>query len=160
MHAIFPKLSVEPTQIQKDKAMLEKIRIWCSRYSPWTSSSEIQDEQEKEKKDPNLMLEGPGGGGIWIDATGCSYLFGGEEIMLTDLVNKINQIGFISKAAIAETKGAAWALARYGQNNQKNWTIAPLGTARETLAPLPTGSSMTFLYHQIKPPKSRITYYW
>ena len=26
--AIFPKLSVEPTQIQKDKAMLEKIRIW------------------------------------------------------------------------------------------------------------------------------------
>lgn len=138
--AIFPKLSVEPTQIQKDKAMLEKIRIWCSRYSPWTSSSEIQDEQEKEKKDPNLMLEGPGGGGIWIDATGCSHLFGGEEIMLTDLVNKINQIGFISKAAIAETRGAAWALARYGQNNQKNWTIAPLGTARETLAPLPTAA--------------------
>ena len=70
--AIFPKLSVEPTQIQKDKAMLEKIRIWCSRYSPWTASSEIQDKQEKEKKDPNLILEGPGGGGIWIDATGCT----------------------------------------------------------------------------------------
>ena len=50
--------------------------------------------------------------------------------MLTDLVNKINQIGFISKAAIKP--GAARALARYGQNNQKNWTIAPFGTARET----------------------------
>ena len=151
--AIFPKLTVEPTQIQKDKAMLEKSESGVLVTAPLGLLAARSKMNKKKKKDPNLILEGPGGGGIWIDATGCSHLFGSEEIMLTDLVNKINQIGFVSKAAIVETRGAAWALARYGQNNQKNWTIAPLGTVRETLAPLPTAALRLSLYHQIKPPK-------
>jgi protein ImuB len=138
--AIFPGLKTEAKQTKEDEAILEKIRNWCSRYSPWTSIGEEKDDWGKGTAEQDQALEGPGGAGIWLDATGCTHLFGGEEAMLADLTKKTNQLGFSSRAAMAETKGAAWALARYHPNDKGNWTTAPLGEVRQHLIPLPVSA--------------------
>ena len=67
---------------------------WCDRYSPLVS----QDGYD----------------GVILDITGCGHLFGGEGGLLIDLQRRLHQMDIKSRAAIADTWGAAWALARYG----------------------------------------------
>lgn len=73
---------------------LARLVEWCDRYSPLVS----QD----------------GCNGIILDITGCAHLFGGEDPLRLDLQRRLHRIGIESHAAIADTWGAAWALARYG----------------------------------------------
>ncbi|HTF69020.1 MAG TPA: DNA polymerase Y family protein [Edaphobacter sp.] len=73
---------------------LPRLVEWCDRYSPLVS----QD----------------GYGGVILDITGCTHLFGGEDRLLIDLQRRLCRMGIESHAAIAGTWGAAWALARYG----------------------------------------------
>lgn len=61
---------------------------------------------------PIVALDPPDG--LWIDATGCDHLFGGEEAMLADLRRCLNGEGFACRVALAGTTGAAHALARFG----------------------------------------------
>jgi len=138
--AILPGVTIEPARMNADAMMLEKIRAWCGRYSPWTATGDASDEKGQEEDEPQQALEGPGGGGLWLDATGCAHLFGGEEAMLADLIGRVNRLGFAARAAMAETKGAAWALARYGGTDETGWTVAPPGTVHAALSPLPTAA--------------------
>ena len=71
--------------------------------------------------------------GVWLDTTGCAHLFGGEQAMLDDLVTRLERLGFGVRAALADTPGAAWAVARYGVNG----TVVVRGHARSALALLP-----------------------
>lgn len=73
---------------------LTRLVEWCDGYSPLVS----QD----------------GCNGIILDITGCAHLFGGEASLLLDLQRRLQRMGIESHAAIADTWGAAWALARYG----------------------------------------------
>jgi protein ImuB len=52
--------------------------------------------------------------GIVIDSTGADHLHGGETAMLDTLVEKLASVGLRARAAIADTWGAAYALARFG----------------------------------------------
>jgi protein ImuB len=65
---------------------------------------------------PIVALDPPDG--VWIDAAGCSHLFGGEEEMLRDLLFKVGELGFSARAAMAGTTGAAHALARFAAFEQ------------------------------------------
>lgn len=85
-------LSLYCPEIAGDR--LPRFVEWCDRYSPLVS----QD----------------GCNGIILDITGCAHLFGGEDSLLTDLQRRLHRMGIESHAAIADTWGAAWALARYG----------------------------------------------
>lgn len=67
---------------------------WCDHYSPL------------------VMQDGPDG--IMMDIAGCSHLFGGEARLLGSLQRRLQRMGIKVHAAIADTRGAAWALARYG----------------------------------------------
>lgn len=73
---------------------LAQLVEWCDRYSPLVS----QD----------------GSNGIILDITGGAHLFGGEGPLLHDLQRRLQRMDIESHAAIADTWGAAWALARYG----------------------------------------------
>jgi len=73
---------------------LTRLVEWCDRYSPLVS----QD----------------GSDGIVLDITGCAHLLGGEGPLLHDLQRRLHRMGIESHLAIADTWGAAWALARYG----------------------------------------------
>jgi len=82
-----------------DSRALAGLADWCGRYSPWTAAT---------------GLEGDGSGGIWIDISGCAHLFGDEAALLADLRGRLARLGYSARVGVADTPGAAWAVARYG----------------------------------------------
>ncbi len=73
---------------------LTRLVEWCDRYSPMVSQ------------------DGPDG--IILDITGCARLWEGERGLLTDVERRLHRMKIESHGAIADSWGAAWALARYG----------------------------------------------
>jgi protein ImuB len=112
--AVVPGLTVTTATPDADARALEELAAWCLRYAPLTAP---------DRPD-----------GVWIDATGCAHLFGGEGAMLTDVVERLAQSGVASRAAIADTAGAAWAAARYAKAAV---TVVPAGETAAALRPLP-----------------------
>jgi hypothetical protein len=88
-----PNLHVIDADPVADNEALERLAQWCLRYSPVVALDAAD--------------------GLWIEATGATHLFGGDEAMLRDIVNRLDKVGVSSRAAMAETPGAAHALARY-----------------------------------------------
>jgi protein ImuB len=113
--ALVPGLTVLEAEPEADRAALTRIATSCLRYAPLVAA------------DPP--------DGAWIDATGCAHLAGGEAAMLTDLVARLGHAGFTARAAIADTPGAAHAVARYG--GQEDTAVVPVGGVRQALAALP-----------------------
>lgn len=72
--------------------------------------------------------------GIVIDSSGADHLHGGEDAMLATIVEKLAAVGLRSHIAIADTWGAAHALARFGARSR--YSSAP-GSAAVDIAPLP-----------------------
>lgn len=109
-------VTADPTA---DAACLDGLAAWCGRYAPWTASDGVD--------------------GVWLDITGSDHLFGGERRLVDDVAARLSRLGFVARAAIADTAGAAWALARHGAENT---TIVPPGleTTRAALAPLPVAA--------------------
>lgn len=52
-------------------------------------------------------------GDLVLDITGVQHLFGGEDKLLRMLVGRLRALGFTVSGAIADTVGAAWALAHF-----------------------------------------------
>jgi protein ImuB len=75
---------------------------------------------------------------VWLDVTGCGHLFGGEEELLADLVQRLERAGYAARAALAETPGAAWALARFAGAEQP--LIVQPGGGAAALAALPVAA--------------------
>src|SRR4051812_35127544 len=73
--------------------------------------------------------------GVWIEVAGSAHLFGGEEALLHDLTRRLRRAGVNARAAIADTPGAAWAVARHSPER----IIVPGGMAAAT-AELPVGA--------------------
>jgi protein ImuB len=71
--------------------------------------------------------------GIVIDSTGVDHLHGGEAATLAILVEKLASIGLRSRAAIADTWGAAHALARF---DPRPAFVSEPGNAAHDIAPL------------------------
>jgi protein ImuB len=74
--------------------------------------------------------------GLLLDITGTDHLWGGEAAMLVDLVARLARWGVPARAAIADTAGAAWALARYGED----LSIAAPGEQRAAIEALPVAA--------------------
>ncbi len=110
---ICPELATQPADMRADWAFLEAIVAWCRRYSP--------------------LIARAGQDGIFIDITGCAHLFGGERAMLDGLLSKLRLFGLEVSGALADTAGAAWALARSGLNGE----VAPHGETANALNHLP-----------------------
>ena len=102
-----------------DAVCLDRLAAWCGRYAPWTASD--------------------GADGVWLDVAGSDHLFGGERRLVDDLVACLARLGFVARAAIADTAGAAWALARHGA---EDIAVVPPGleATRTALAPLPVAA--------------------
>jgi protein ImuB len=110
--AMFPALTVAEADPRADRALLEKLADGCLRYTPLVG------------------IAAPDG--LTLDITGCAHLFGGEEKLRRDLLRRLHGAGFQARAAIADTVGAAHALARHG-----GMAVAPPGGARAALHGLP-----------------------
>ncbi|OCX54354.1 nucleotidyltransferase [Mucilaginibacter sp. PPCGB 2223] len=92
--------------------LLRLIGLGCIRYTPIVS----------------LDVDG-----LLLDISGCAHLWGGERGYLTEIVLKLRAAGFDARAAIADTPGAAWAVARFAQKKP----IVPSNSQAEALAGLP-----------------------
>jgi len=76
-----------------EAAFLKGLRRWAGKFSPWVA------EEPPE--------------GLMVDLTGCAHLFGGEAALLAQVEAECADLGLTVRAGIADTAGAAWALARY-----------------------------------------------
>ncbi len=112
--AIEPDITVLAADPAADQAALARLALWCGRYSPWTAPS--------------------GSDGIWLDLTGAAHLRGGEGDLAHELVARLDRQGIKARAAVADTPGAAWAVAREGA---RPVTVVPPGAVRVALALLP-----------------------
>ncbi len=121
--AMLPGLETCPDDHERDRKLLEKLALWCERYTPWVAI----DRSHRQTS----------GGALWLDIAGSAHLFDGEANLLADLLDRLRRQGFIAKAAIADHPGAAWAIARYGDDERR---ILPVNGARVALAPLPVAA--------------------
>jgi protein ImuB len=110
--ALVPELATVDADPEGDAEALAALSDWCVRFSPAVA--------------PDAPY------GLFLDVTGVTHLWGGEEAMAHDLLARLASNAIPAKAAIADTAGAAWALARFSDVQ-----IAPPGEQGPLLESLP-----------------------
>lgn len=113
--AIAPGLIVMDADRQADADGLIKLALWAL-----------------QRVSPVVMADPPDG--LVIDTTGADHLHGGEGAMLQAIVQRFNSSGIETRAAVADTWGAAHAAARF---LGRATTIIPVGAAEPLLRALP-----------------------
>lgn len=111
--AAIPDILTANANPHRDARFLKSLLRWATRTSPLVARN--------------------GTDGLLLDTTGCDHLYGGEDPMLTGLLEQLRRFGLDVRGALCDTPGAAWALARYGESG----IVVPLGKVREALLPLP-----------------------
>ena len=114
--SFFPGLATAAAEPAEDAAALRRLAEWCGRYSPWTAPDGVD--------------------GVRIEITGSAHLWGGERALAADLIARLDRRHVSGRIAIADTLGAAWAVARFAEMG-KDLVILPPGDCRAALAPLP-----------------------
>jgi len=109
-------LQVMDTIPNKEAKLLRQMGLWCIRYTPLVSV-DLPD-------------------GLLLDISGCDHLWGGERGYLKEIVLKLRALGYDTRAAIADSPGAAWAVARFGKVSP----IIASGAETEALMPLPSAA--------------------
>ncbi|RKF14788.1 DNA polymerase Y family protein [Roseovarius spongiae] len=112
--AICPGLITRPADLRREAAALAALRRWAGRYAP--------------------MVARDGTDGLVADITGVPHLFGGEAELRADLHARLARAGLSAASAIAETRGAAHALARHGGG------IIPEGALADGVGALPVSA--------------------
>ncbi|AVO38019.1 Y-family DNA polymerase [Pukyongiella litopenaei] len=112
--AFCPELQSRPADPRGDRRFLRILRRWATRYCPWVGPE--------------------GADGLVLDITGSAHLFGGEPEMLGDMRARLTRSGLTVRAGLADTRGAAWALARFGEG------IAAPGDAAARIGALPVAA--------------------
>ncbi len=113
--ALVSDLDVRPHQPDADVRLLDRLALLAvRRWSPVAAATPPD--------------------GLWLDLAGCAHLHGGEERFCRRLRVFCERAGFTARVAIADTAGAAHALARFAQAEV---TIVPPGHLLPALSPLP-----------------------
>ena len=94
--------------------VLNRLADWCIRFTPTVTTDP-----------PN---------GLILDASGCSHLWGSDTIYIETISMKLTTRGYGVRVAMADTIGAAWAIARFSSDIR----VIPEGKHLEALMPLPT----------------------
>ena len=109
-----PDLVSRPARPDLDARFLAALRRWATRYCPWVACE--------------------GEDGLVLDVTGSTHLWGGEAAMLSEMRMRATRAGLSLRLGLADTRGAAWALAHHGEG------IATPGAAQEALAAMPVAA--------------------
>ncbi len=136
---MIPALVVADDDPPADHTLLEAIAEWTERYTPLVAIGKQQEAWSAAgatRKQKQETRSGEAATGkqyaLMLDITGSSHLFGGEAALLTDLTMRLGAQGFLAAAAVADTPGAAAAVARFGGP-----PVVPAGGAADVLRPLP-----------------------
>ena len=116
--AIVPGVVVRPADPAGDARALEQLARWADRFTPRVMPDGIDT--------------------LFLDIGGCARLFGGEDILAASLRAALENFGLTVRLALADTPGAAWALAHYAAEDP---AVVPSGAGpsglKEALAELP-----------------------
>lgn len=112
--ALCPDLLTEKADPVREALLLRALHRWADQLSPW------------------IALDRPDG--LVLDISGCAHLFGGEPAMARHTEERFADMRFATKIGIADTKGAARAMARY---SGQSLFISHPGQTRQDLARLP-----------------------
>ncbi|MDG4717818.1 MULTISPECIES: Y-family DNA polymerase [Thalassospira] len=113
--SILPDLQNMPEEAELLGRHMAQLVRHMDRYSPWVAP-------DRELHVNSLI----GDGGLWLEITGGSHLFGGEAAMIGKIMLDMKHRGHEARVAIADTAAAAWAAARHHP-----------GTASERILSLP-----------------------
>lgn len=114
-------LDIRPADPAGDLAALHRLAVLAARR--WS---------------PIVALSGEDG--LFLDLTGTAHLFGGEKAMAHRLVRLLARLGYTARIAIADTPGAAWALARFAMSDKRDVrevSLCPPSAHAAAIAPLP-----------------------
>ena len=114
--AALPGLATAEAEPRQDDTALTGLAHWLGRYGPAHNR------------------DGPDA--AWVDVTGVAHLFGGEAALIGDLVQRLASQGITARVGLADTLGAAHAIARFGPGTIAACT-AGIGETRTALAGLP-----------------------
>ncbi len=111
--AIIPSLLVLDDKPGLTDKLLYRLAECCIRFTPYAA------------------VDPPDG--LILDASGCSHLWGGDALYVAEITKRLNARGYDVRIAIADTIGAAWAIARFGKGS----LVIDTGATMEALLPLP-----------------------
>ncbi|WP_313526226.1 DNA polymerase Y family protein [Shinella sp.] len=98
----------------EDAAALERLALWALRqYSP--------------------VVAVDGADGLVIDTEGADHLQGGEDLLISGLVNRLRGHGLTARAAVSDTWGASHAIARL---ILAETTVVPVGNVAKAVVDL------------------------
>lgn len=113
--ALVPRLVVRDADPESDAADLHRLALLLAlRWTPIVMPSDAD--------------------GLFLDLTGVAHLHRGERRMAERLVRLLARRGVTARIAVADTTGAAWALARY---SKQAVLICPPGDHASAIARLP-----------------------
>lgn len=113
--ALVSDLDFRPAELEADAALLDRLALLAVRR--WSPIAAVTPTD-----------------GLWVDLAGCDHLHGGEERFCRRLLAFCRRAGFTARVAVADTPGAAHALARFGRAELTQ--VDPHGTV-EAISPLP-----------------------
>jgi protein ImuB len=112
---LVPGLAILDADPTADAEALDRLALWMlQRFAPIVAANPPD--------------------GIVIDSTGADHLHGGQAAMLAILIEKLSGVGIRARGAVADTWGAAHALARFAARPA---FISEPGTATADVTPLP-----------------------
>jgi protein ImuB len=114
--AVDPRLHLERYDPGGDLQALRRLAEWATRFSPVVA-----------------LEDAPAPEALLVDLSGCASFFRGERPILDLAARGLRRERWRARLAIADTVGAAWAVARYGEPRA---LVAP-GEAEAALRPLP-----------------------
>jgi protein ImuB len=117
--AVDRSLQLREQNPEADVLALGRLAKWLERFTPIVA---IEDAPA-----PQALL---------LDITGCAPCFHGEDQLLQRAVTELAQQGWTARVAIADTVGAAWALAHYGRTP----CLIPTGATEQALQDLPVAA--------------------
>jgi protein ImuB len=94
--ALVPSLLALDDKPDLPGKLLIRLAEWCIRFTPV------------------VAVDPPDG--LILDVTGCSHLWGGDELYLRDIIKRLKSRGYHVRASMADTIGAAWAVARFSNS--------------------------------------------
>ena len=94
---IIPSLQFFDDDKHLPDKLLRRLAEWCIRFTPF------------------VAVDPPDG--LILDVTGCSHLWGGDKIYLNEIIQRLKARGYNVQAAMADSIGASWAIARFGKED-------------------------------------------
>ena len=111
--ALIVGLIVMDAEPEADADALDRLALWALRYSPIVAP------------DPP--------DGLVFETAGADHLHGGEAAMLANMADRLREVGVATRIAVADSWGAAHALARF---SPRPITIVPPGESGAAVLPL------------------------